>query len=165
MTFQVSGGRVYLKHFLVQYLLINFYFLNNDKDYHKDFFTTGTIDDGLSFDGIKSYFWSNFSGSMLYTILGGLSTCGWQLGRISVINYFESSLIWKSTSNCVESRWKKFVILNFGIKSFSTICCYNLCLNKSDTLHISNALLDNNPIFGKVIPCSDSPWNSLQVCI
>ena len=53
---------------LVQYLLINFHFLNNNKDYKRDFFTTGTIDDGLSFDGIKSYLPSNFSGSMLYTI-------------------------------------------------------------------------------------------------
>ncbi len=145
--------------------MINFYFLNNSKDYNKEFFITGTIDDGLSFDGIKSYFWSNFSGSMLYTISRRpihlwMATWSDQCGRI-----FESSLIWKSKSNCMESRWKNFVILNFGIKSFSTICGYNLCLKKSIILDISNALLDNNPIFGKVIPCSDSPWNSLQVCI
>jgi len=57
-----------LEHLVEQYPSANFHFLNNDKNYNEDFFTIGTIDDGLSFDDIKSYFPKTFSGSMLYTI-------------------------------------------------------------------------------------------------
>ena len=41
-------------HPIEDYLPVNFYFLNNDKSYNRDFFTIYTIDDGLSFGGIKS---------------------------------------------------------------------------------------------------------------
>ena len=71
----VGGGRSYFDYFLVHYSSVLFHFLSNDKDYNRDFFTADTIDDGLSFDGIKSYPWSNFSGSMLYTISRRQITC------------------------------------------------------------------------------------------
>ena len=38
----------------LQYFPVKFDFLNNDKSYNRDFFTTYTIDDGLSFHGIES---------------------------------------------------------------------------------------------------------------
>lgn len=63
-----KGSKVCLDHFLVQYFSVNFHFLTNDKDYNSDIFTTSTIDDGLSFGGVKSYPSSNFSESILYTM-------------------------------------------------------------------------------------------------
>jgi hypothetical protein len=42
---------------------------NNDKRYQRDFFTVDTIDDGLSFDGIRSSLSKNFLGSIWYTVL------------------------------------------------------------------------------------------------
>jgi hypothetical protein len=52
--------------------------------------------------------------------LGGMYASVTQAGRISVIEKFESSLIWKSTSKCIEYRFQKFVIVNFGSKNFRT---------------------------------------------
>ncbi len=39
---------MYLEYFVVQYFSINFHFLNNDKSYNRDYFTTNAMDDGLS---------------------------------------------------------------------------------------------------------------------
>lgn len=38
----------------MHYFSVNIYFLNNDKRYHKDFFTIDTINDGLSFDSVEN---------------------------------------------------------------------------------------------------------------
>ena len=48
------GGSNPLKTFVNQCFTANFHFLNNDKSQNRDFFTTCTIDDGLSFGAIKS---------------------------------------------------------------------------------------------------------------
>jgi hypothetical protein len=61
-----GGGRVYLEYFAVQYFSVNFHFLNNDKSYKSNFFTTDTIDDGLSFDDIESILSPNFFFGIIY---------------------------------------------------------------------------------------------------
>ncbi len=158
-----GGGRVYFEHFIVQCLSVNFHFLNNEKDYNKDFFTTGIIDDGLFFDGIKSYFSQNFSGSMLYT----------NSRRHIYMHRAKYRTTWSDQRTRIFWEWsylkehlklRRISLKNiFGRKVFSTIYRYNLCLKKSFTLDISNTLLDNNPILWKLIPYYDRPLNSLQV--
>ena len=59
-----------MEHFVEQYFSVNFRFLNNDKSYDRDFFTIDTIDDELSFHGIKSPLSLNIFELVLYTIFG-----------------------------------------------------------------------------------------------
>ena len=42
-----------------------------------------------------------------------------QFSPISGVYKPESSLVWNSTSECIEFRFQKFVILNFGTQNFS----------------------------------------------
>ncbi len=54
--------------FLEHYFSVNFHFPENDKGYNRDFFTIYTIDDGLSFGGVKSILLSDNISLVLYTI-------------------------------------------------------------------------------------------------
>ena len=49
-------GRSLFVHFVMQYFSVNFHFLNNDKSFNKDFFTTDIIDYRLPFDELKLTF-------------------------------------------------------------------------------------------------------------
>ncbi len=57
-------------YLLEHYFSVNFHFLNNDQSYNRDFFTIYIIDDGLSFDGIKSIVLLDNISSVLHTIWG-----------------------------------------------------------------------------------------------
>jgi hypothetical protein len=110
---------------------VNFHFLKNDKSYNWDFFTINTIDHGLSFDRIESVLSSDFFCLVLHMhrIL-----CIRQSGRIRMIDNLESILMRKSISKCIESRFQKFVILNFGRKPFLTIFCYLIRKSSHETI-------------------------------
>ena len=43
-----------MKQIPIHFLSVNFYFLNNGKRYNRDFFSMNTIDNGLSFDGVRN---------------------------------------------------------------------------------------------------------------
>ena len=62
------GGGAHFLHFKEHYFSVNFHFLKNGKRYHWDFFTIDTIDDGLSFDAIKSILSLDNICLVLYTI-------------------------------------------------------------------------------------------------
>ena len=64
------GGSGIFGVFEIQHFSVDFHFLNNDKSYKRDFFTTDTIDDGLSFHDIKSILSSDIFCLVLYTIFG-----------------------------------------------------------------------------------------------
>ena len=49
-------------------LPVNFYFLDSNKTYNRDFFVIHTIDDGLSFYGIESALSSNIFGLVCNSI-------------------------------------------------------------------------------------------------
>jgi hypothetical protein len=67
---QVRGGRIHLEYLVKHYLSLNSNFLSNDKRYNRDFFTIYTIDDGLSFGGIKSIVLSDNISLVLDTTFG-----------------------------------------------------------------------------------------------
>ena len=115
------GTHLYLEWKIWRFFSVNFHFLTNDKTDHRDCFIINTIDDGLSFGGIKSILLPNIFCSVLYI---PITTYIRQVGRISALEYFRSSLIWKSRSKCVKWRFQKFVGLNFSRQIFSTIFCY-----------------------------------------
>ena len=59
-----------MEHLIVQYFSVKFHFLNNDKGYNRDFFTTDTTDDGLPFHSIKSILPFDNICLVVYTIFG-----------------------------------------------------------------------------------------------
>ena len=91
-----------------------------------------------------------------------------QVGRISAVEYIENSLIWKSSSSCVEWRFQKFVQMNFHKGIASTIFqvfMKNLSIEKMIVLNIFHLWLPKIVPFRKVIIESDRAWNSLQLYI
>jgi hypothetical protein len=136
-------SRLYLVYFLEPYFSINFHFLNNDKSYNRDLFTIYTIDDGLYVDGIKSIVLLDNISSVLHTIWVAAYIRATQsvygLSQISALELIETSLIWKSNSKCIESRFQNFVELSFSAENFSTIFCYcmkNLCSGAHDIFNM-----------------------------
>ncbi len=82
------NGYTIFSIFLEHYFSVNFHFPENDKGYNRDFFVIYTIDDGLSFGGIKSILLSDNISLVLYTIFGksnpvGIGTWSNQRTRIN----------------------------------------------------------------------------------
>jgi hypothetical protein len=59
-----------LEYLIAQYFSVNSHFIDNNRSYKGEFFTIDTIDDGLSFDAIKSILSLDHIYLVLYTIFG-----------------------------------------------------------------------------------------------
>lgn len=99
-----------------------------------------------------------------------LGTYKRQVGRISAIENFQSSLIWKSTSECTEPRLKKFGILNFSVENIFNISwfCQNYYLDENDCTQcfdISFRFWENNYIFWKPVNFSTTLYINILSCI
>ncbi len=109
----------YLVCFMIVFFPVNLHFLNNDKSYILDFFTINTIDPELSFGGVKSVFCLDFFNWSQTPILTGRIRYVGQVSQISALECFQTIVIRKSKSECVDYRFQNFVEWNFVSKNFS----------------------------------------------